>query len=121
MHFKIDEDLPPAVARMLRERGYTSSTVLDQGMGGWKDPELWRAVQDQQQFLITADKGFADIRIYPPGSHHGVLLLRPNEDGIRPLLELMEQVLASVPDLTQLMGVLAVVSPQGLRIRRGEA
>jgi len=81
MHIKIDEDLPPAVARMLRERGYASSTVLDQGMSGWKDP---------------------------------------NEDGIRPLLELMEQFLASVPDLTQLMGVLAVVSPQGLRIRRGE-
>ncbi len=69
MHFKVDEDLPPVVAEMLRKHGYASSTVVEQGMGGWKDPELWRATQDHQQFLVTADKGFADIRTYSPGSH----------------------------------------------------
>ena len=120
MHFKVDEDLPPAVAVMLRDHGYVSSTVVEQEMGGWKDPQLWQAAQSHQQFLVTADKGFSNIRTYAPGSHYGILLLRPNEDGIRPLLELMEQVLASVSDLTQLSGTLAVVSPSGLRIRRAE-
>jgi predicted nuclease of predicted toxin-antitoxin system len=121
MHIKIDEDLPQAVAQRLRQQGYSCSTVSEQGMGGWKDPRLWQAVQDHHQFLITADKGFGDIRKYPPGGHAGVLLLRPLEDGIRPLLELIELVLSNVSNLESLQGLLAVASPQGLRIKRQTA
>lgn len=118
MRFKIDEDLPNSVAALLREAGYEEvTTVRQQGMGGWKAPALWRAVQEEQRFLITADKGFADLRAHPPGSHAGVLLLRPDADGIGPVLELLEQVLAST-DLESLQGSLAVANPQGLRIRR---
>lgn len=87
-------------------------------MGGFKDPALWEAVQAHHQFLITADKGFGDVRRYPPGTHGGILLLRPSEDGIRPLLDLVDQTLASIPSLETLEGLLAVASPQGLRIKR---
>jgi predicted nuclease of predicted toxin-antitoxin system len=118
MHIKVDEDLPRAVALRLRDRGYESSTVSEQNLGGFKDPALWRMVQEHRQFLITGDKGFGDIRKYPPGTHGGILLLRPAEDGIRPLLELFEQVLTAVPDLRELEGLLTVASPRGLRIRR---
>ena len=118
MRFKIDEDLPRAVAVLLREAGYEDVTsVSDQGMGGWKDPVLWQVIQEEGRFLITADKGFADLRAHPPGSHSGVLLLRPDTDGIGPVIELLEQVLAST-DLATLQGSLAVANPQGLRVRR---
>ena len=60
-------------------------------MGGAKDVVLWQAAQSEQRFLITADKGFGDIRVYPPGTHAGVLLLRPEEDGIGPLESLKGQ------------------------------
>jgi len=118
MHIKVDEDLPHAVAHLLRDAGYECGTVRDQALGGVKDPDLWRVVQRHGQFLVTADKGFGDLRKYPPGSHAGVLVLRPAEDGIRPLLDLAVQVLKAFPDLQMLEGLLAVASPQGLRIRR---
>lgn len=117
MHIKVDEDLPHAIADLLRQKGYSCSTVLEQSMGGWKDPDLWNAVQAGHCFLITADKGFGDIRRYPPGTHRGILLLRPSEDGIRPLLALMEEALTSVR-LEKLEGLLTVASPRGLRIKR---
>ena len=120
MHFKVDEDLPREVAHLLRAKGYECSTVLEQGLGGTKDPELWRIVQDHRQFLITADKGFGDVRRFPPGSHGGVLLLRPADDGIQPLLDLVNQALKTVSDFRQLRGLLTIVSPLGLRIRRPE-
>jgi predicted nuclease of predicted toxin-antitoxin system len=44
MQIKVDEDLPPIVARRLEERGYEAQTVLEQNMGGWKDPQIWQAV-----------------------------------------------------------------------------
>lgn len=117
MRIKIDEDIPPVAARWLEERGYESNTVIDQGMGGWKDPDLWEVVQAEERFLITADKGFADIRVHPPGTHAGILLLRPDEDGIRPILELLQLVLNQT-QLARLEGTVSVATPRGMRIRR---
>ena len=116
MIVKVDEDLPRDAARLLSTRGHDASTVLEQGMGGWKDAELWKVVQREQRFLITADKGFADVRTFPPGSHSGVLLLRPSEDGIQPLLDLLDAVLRSY-SLDTLAGAVTVATPRGIRIR----
>ena len=89
-------------------------------MGGTKDDALWQAVQVEQRFLATADKGFGDIRSHPPGSHYGVLLLRPDQAGIRPVLQLLEQTLAAY-ELEALVGAVAVVTPRGVRVRRPKA
>ena len=117
MRIKVEEDLPAEVAELLRAQGYDVATVVEQGMGGWKDPALWRVVQEEGRFLVTADKGFGDVRHYPPGKHAGVLLLRPGEDGIRPLIELMQEVLAHYR-LETLRGLLTVATPRSIRIRR---
>ena len=115
---KVDEDLPVDIVQTVKAAGYTDTAgVLEQGMGGWKDPPLWQAIQAEGRFLITADKGFGDIRLYPPGTHAGVLILRPNEDGIRPLVELIQQALAQY-SLDDLAGAVAVATPRGIRIRR---
>jgi predicted nuclease of predicted toxin-antitoxin system len=117
MRIKVDEDLPREIVHMLRERGHEAVNVVEQGMGGYQDPHLWQAVQAETRYLVTADKGFADIRSYPPGTHAGVLLLRPDQDGIRAVVELLRQVLASY-DLEALAETVAVVTPRGIRIRR---
>jgi predicted nuclease of predicted toxin-antitoxin system len=117
MRIKVDEDLPRAATQMLRDRGYEAASVAEQGMGGWKDPDLWRNVQAERRFLVTADKGFADIRFYAPGTHAGVMLLRPDEDGIRPVVELLERVLVNY-NLEDLARTVTVVTPRGIRIRR---
>lgn len=117
MRVKVDEDLPRAAAETLRNRGYEADSVIAQGMGGAKDHQLWLAVQAEQRFLVTADKGFGDIRFYPPGTHAGILLLRPDQAGIRPILELLERTLTA-HDLEALAGAVAVATPRGVRIRR---
>ncbi len=118
MRVKTDEDLPQPVTLSLRDRGYDAVGVAEQGMGGWKDSDLWQAVQAERRFLVTADKGFADVRLYAPGTHAGILLLRPDQDGIRPMVELLERVLANY-DLGVLAGTVTVVTPRSVRIRRG--
>ena len=119
MRIKVDEDLPITVASLLREHNYQVDSVSDEGMSGWKDPALWQAVQNEARFLITADKGFADIRVYPPGTHHGVMLLRPDQDGIRPLVELLNRVLKDY-ELNSFSGTIAVVTPRSIRTRRAK-
>ncbi len=87
-------------------------------MGGTKDPALWKAIQQENRFLVTADKGFADVRTYPPGHHAGVLLLRPDEDGVRPIIDLLSKLLNS-HKLDDLAGSITVVTARGIRIRKG--
>ncbi len=115
---KVDEDLPRAAMELLRKFGYDAAGVYEQGMSGWKDEDLWLAVQAEKRFLVTADKGFGNVQVYPPGTHQGVLLLRPSEQGIHPVLDLLHQVLASY-SLEQLAGCIVVATPRGIRIRRG--
>ena len=117
MQIKVDEDLPRQVVTLLREKGYQAVSVVEQGMLGWKDTELWRKIQTENRFLVTADKGFADIRSYPPGTHAGVMLLRPDQDGIRPLVGLVAKVLKSY-DLNSLVGTTTVVNPRSVRVRK---
>jgi predicted nuclease of predicted toxin-antitoxin system len=117
MLVKVDEDLPKAVTRILQEKGHEASSAQEQGMGGWKDEALWRAVQAERRFLVTADKGFADVRNYPPGTHEGILLLRPAKDGIDPLVALLERVIES-HSLNALVGAVTVASPRAIRVRR---
>ena len=117
MQIKVDEDLPRAVATLLRHAGHDAQTVREENMGGAKDPQLWRRTLREERLLITADKGFGDIRHYPPGTHPGIILLRPMEDGIRPLQGLMETLLAQCR-LEDLAGYITVVTPSRVRIRR---
>jgi predicted nuclease of predicted toxin-antitoxin system len=117
MRVKVDEDLPTAISQLLRAEGHDAASVLDQGMGGWKDAEVWKVVQAEERFLITADKGFGDIRIYAPGTHAGVLILRPDEDGIRPMVELIQKTVDGYA-LDVLAGTVTVVTPRGIRVRR---
>ena len=86
-------------------------------MGAWKDEALWRAVQNERRFLVTADKGFADARNYPPGAHEGILPLRPAKDGIGPLVALLKRVLES-HSLEALTGAVTVASSRAIRVRR---
>lgn len=55
----VDEDLPRQAVQLLREHGYDAASVVEQGMGGWKDPPLWIAVQKDERYLVTAEKGLA--------------------------------------------------------------
>jgi len=120
MKIKIDEDLPKAVAEMVRKHVSDTTTVLEERLSGTLDPDLWEIIQKEGRFLITGDKAFADIRRYEPGTHFGVLLLRPEEDGIPQLKLLISETLKSGM-LEKLSRCIAVATPGRLRIRRPKA
>lgn len=117
MLVKLDEDLPRALTVHLRACGHDAASVIDEGLGGAADEALWRVVQAEGRFLITADKGFANIQTHPPGTHAGVLLLRPDQDGVFPMTDLLNDILAT-HNLEDLAGATTVVTPRGIRIRR---
>lgn len=114
---KVDEDLPPQVAEILAAYGHDAKTVVAQGWRGYPDSAVWEGVQREKRWLVTGDKGFADLRAYPPGSHTGVVLLRPQEESRRAYMQLIEAAIDQL-DLDSNAGATVVVTHRGLRIRR---
>jgi predicted nuclease of predicted toxin-antitoxin system len=113
----VDEDLPRGVADVLCDAGYDAKTVHEQGLTGYDDGRLWVRVQEEDRLLMTADKGFADVRSHPPGAHHGIVLLRLEHESRRGYIELVAQLLATTA-LDELVGTVAVATPERLRVRR---
>ena len=115
---KVDEDLPRGIDELFDSRGHIATTVVGQGWSGVSDEILWSRVQSEGRWLITADKGFADLRKYPPGSHAGVILLRPGEESPRAYLELAANAVVRL-DLDNSRGAIIVVTPAAFAYAAG--
>ncbi|HEV7763475.1 MAG TPA: DUF5615 family PIN-like protein [Thermoanaerobaculia bacterium] len=76
MKFKIDENLPDELAQLLRDSGWDSSSVVEQGLGGANDPRVATVCEAEERILITFDRGFSNIKVYPPAGHPGIIVFR---------------------------------------------
>jgi predicted nuclease of predicted toxin-antitoxin system len=79
MRFLVDECTGPAVAQWLKGEGYNIYSVFDESPGILDEEVLRRAV-NEQRVLITNDKDFGErvYRLHQP--HHGVVLLRLDDE-----------------------------------------
>lgn len=116
---KVDEDLPQAVAERLRAAGHDAFTVAEEDLSGASDDRVWEAAHSERRCLFTADKGFADARKYPPGTHDGIVLFRLPRESRLGYIRLLESLLAE-RELESLAGAIVTVSPDAIRVRRAE-
>lgn len=80
MKVKVDENLPASVASLLRGRGVDADSVLDEALTGTPDADLLRAADKEGRMIFTLDRGFGDIRSYPPGTHPGIVVFRLDDE-----------------------------------------
>jgi predicted nuclease of predicted toxin-antitoxin system len=113
----VDENLPDEIAELLNDRGHDAVTVADQGWEGLADGELWRRIQAEGRWIVTADKEFADLRHRSAGTHAGVILMRADQEGLDQYLLLARMVVDSV-NLEEITGAVIVVTTRGVRVRR---
>jgi predicted nuclease of predicted toxin-antitoxin system len=85
---KLDENLPHDLVTALRGDGHDVHTVVDEQLAGESDPVVVAAAKDEGRLLLTLDRGIGDLRRYPPGSHAGVLVLRPVAQDPNSILDL---------------------------------
>ena len=101
----------------MQQEGYNADTVGDEGLSGAEDDIVWQQACDRQRFFITLDLDFSDVRRFPPGTHPGILLLRPRSGSRQAVLEVLSRVV-SEHQLESLQGCLAVADEIQTRIRR---
>ncbi len=116
MHFKIDENLPPLVAELLREAGHDVRTVYDQGLRSCADPQLLRACQTEGRALLSLDLDFSNILVYPPEHYAGLIVLRPRKPGAHAVATLVRRLLPQVGKIA-VAGRLWIVDEKRIRVR----
>lgn len=115
MKIKVDENLPAAVANVLRALNHDVATTIEEELVGRPDEEIWTAAQRERRFLITQDLGFSDLRRFPPGTHAGILLLRLSNPSRRRLAARVDDLFRKQPVETW-TGWYLVATEQKLRV-----
>lgn len=115
MRFKFDENLPTEMASLFEVAGHDSVTVFDQRMNGAADPDLAAACLLESRVIVTLDMDFTDIRVYPPQSYSGIVVIRPSRQSRDHLLEIGSTLLGELTD--SMPGQLWIVEESRIRIR----
>ncbi len=86
-------------------------------MRGASDEAIFQKAQMEDALVVTFDEDFADTRMYPVGSHAGVIRLRVWPTTIEQTERGLDRLLESVED-HDLVGSLIVIDDQRIRVRK---
>lgn len=117
MKILLDENLPMRLVRALRALGHDVEHIYSKDLSGKPDHDVRALAYAEDRFLITQDRRFADARVFPLGTHPGILLVRMKSPGRRALYAKIRALFAA-EDVESWRGCFAVVSDAKLRVRR---
>ncbi|MBW3600859.1 MAG: DUF5615 family PIN-like protein [Planctomycetes bacterium] len=120
IQLKIDENLHSDAASLLRQRGHDVLTVHEQGLKGHADVDIANVCRQEERTIITLDLDFSDIREYPPGDYHGIIVLRLKNQSRASVLNVLGRIIPMF-DSESPVGRLWVVDEHQVRIRGGSS
>jgi predicted nuclease of predicted toxin-antitoxin system len=117
VRLKLDENIGRSSVAILTTLGHDVDTVLDEGLGGRSDADVWHAARHEARPLVTQDLDFSDERLFGPGDHPGLFVVRlPDSEQWR-----VADYLAawfSMLDAPSWSGCLVIATTTKLRVRR---
>jgi len=116
VQFLVDANLPPRLARLLRERGHEACHVAEAGLGTAKDHELFQRARNEGWIVVTRDLDFADLAAASGGLPAGVILMRLRSSRIESVLSRLLVAVAATGDALQ-SGAVVVVEDARVRVR----
>ena len=115
MKFLVDMPVSPRVAEWLREQGHDVFSVFHEARG-MDDEDVIRKAFAENWILITNDKGFGEKVYRQQLPHHGVVLLRLDDERAVRKIEVLERLLNAYAD--QLAGCFVVAGETQVRFAR---
>ena len=115
--FLADECTFVQTVRLMRDLGCDVQRIQELGMSGADDHTVFRKAQEMGAVLVTNDKGFGDVRDFPPSSHHGVIVLRvlPKPEAVQAI----HRVLTGLLEMEEKFeGILFIVDTHKYRRRK---
>jgi predicted nuclease of predicted toxin-antitoxin system len=116
MRIKLDENIHPDVAELLKGQGHDALTVWDENLRGSSDTKIATVIQQESRALLTLDLDFSNIRTYPPSQYSGIIDLRVGSHSRKHVLGVAMRLLPMLAS-QEAKGQLWIVDEQNVRIR----
>jgi predicted nuclease of predicted toxin-antitoxin system len=79
MHFLADENIARSTVVLLRSLGHNVKDAKEEKWFGFPDERLARIAKRQNRIILTLDKDFGNILVFPPRQSQGILLISIRE------------------------------------------
>lgn len=76
MRLLLDANIPRSAFKMLIEMGHDVLDIRDTDLAHSCDQDIYTLAQSESRILVTRDLDFANILLYPPSAHPGIIVLR---------------------------------------------
>ncbi|MAF99213.1 MAG: hypothetical protein CMH61_01235 [Nanoarchaeota archaeon] len=116
MHFKLDENIPIPLTRLIKRKDHTVSSVFSENISGINDKELLKICKKSNFILITLDKDFVNVQAYPPSNYPGIIVLKLKSQGTLSVIDAFENFMNEVP-LERAKNSLIIIEEKNIRIR----
>ncbi len=116
MKIKLDENLSRHLGPRLELLGHDVHTAEEEGLVSQPDSRVAAAAASEDRLLFTLDVEFADLRKYPPGTHPGIILFRPDSFGPFSVNAFVEEFVRTTA-IEPLRGCVVVAETRRVRVR----
>ena len=115
MRFLVDESTGPAVAEWLTNEGHEVFSIYDSARG-MHDDDIVKKAFEENRILVTNDKDFGEQVYRERKLHHGIVLLRLDDERAKSKIELLKRLLQSHAD--RLPDQFVVVTEKSVRFAK---
>lgn len=92
MKFLIDENVRKEVGDFLQKSGHDVKLVTP----GSSNSEVIQLAVEEKRILLTHDKHFSDIFLYPPENFYGIILIKIHPPVVSHIIEAIENLLCKI-------------------------
>jgi predicted nuclease of predicted toxin-antitoxin system len=118
MRFLLDANLPRSATSVAKQAGDEAAHVSEVGLADAPDHVIATYARTHGLVLVTRDLDFADVGVYPPTAHAGIVVLQLSEHAIAAeICRVFGLLLAQREVVERLAGHLAVVEGARVRVR----
>jgi predicted nuclease of predicted toxin-antitoxin system len=120
MKFKLDENFGPSVHEVFLRRGLDCHTVHGEGLTGADDPRILGAAVAEGRVLVTLDRDFANVLLYPPEETAGVAVVQLGRRASRTLLAAVLDSFLVACETKLIRGKLWIIEPGRIREHKSD-
>jgi len=111
MKLLIDENIRREIVNFLQESGHDIMTVLS----GSKNGEIIQLATEEKRILLTHDKHFSDIFLYPPENFYGIVRIKIHPPTVSSVIKALENLLNKISQ-SAIEKHLIILEKDGFRI-----
>ncbi len=119
MKFLVDANMPRRTAQLFAANGYDCVDVRDIGLQTADDTTIAARAKAEARAIVSRDKGFGDIRQYPPNEYAGIIIVAvPEYWTVEPILRTVREFIGVLASTNEpLIGSVVVIEPGIVRWR----